>query len=117
MSDFIYLFIFVCISYIWLADIESDAEGRQPEKYALEVEEAGLAISAASRLLAKLLDSQHFCEKIYSTRHCGLVVVGVVSICLSKTSFYLIYGLLCRIDYLLVIECWFGAIKVIHCFL
>jgi hypothetical protein len=57
MSDFIYLFIFVCISYIWLADIESDAEGRQPEKYALEVEEAGLAISAASRLLAKLLDT------------------------------------------------------------
>jgi hypothetical protein len=57
----------------WLADIESDAEGQQPEKYALEVEEAGLAISAASRLLAKLLDSQHFCQKINSTHFTNLL--------------------------------------------
>lgn len=43
-------------------DMESDIEAQQPEKYALEVEEAGLAISAASRLLIKLLDSEQFCR-------------------------------------------------------
>lgn len=32
--------------------------------YAIELEEAGLAISAASRLLTRLLDSKQFCEKI-----------------------------------------------------
>ncbi|KAL4018691.1 hypothetical protein IC575_022309 [Cucumis melo] len=47
--------------------IDSDAEVWQPERYALEVEEAGLAISAASRLLTKLLDSEKFSNKINST--------------------------------------------------
>ncbi|KAK7841365.1 hypothetical protein CFP56_015538 [Quercus suber] len=50
-----------------LNDVDSDVEGQQPEKYALEVEEAGLAISAASRLLTKLLDSPQFCQSINST--------------------------------------------------
>ncbi|KAL4637843.1 hypothetical protein ACB092_03G106200 [Castanea dentata] len=49
-----------------LNDVDSDVEGQQPEKYALEVEEAGLAISAASRLLTKLLDSPQFCQSINS---------------------------------------------------
>lgn len=47
---------------IFFPDMESDIEAQQPEKYALEVEEAGLAISAASRLLIKLLDSEQFCR-------------------------------------------------------
>ncbi|GAV63425.1 Arm domain-containing protein/KAP domain-containing protein [Cephalotus follicularis] len=49
-------------------------EGSQwPEKYALEVEEAGLAISAASRLLTRLLDSQRFCQTINSTHFTKLL--------------------------------------------
>lgn len=48
------------------ADTDSDLEGKEPEKYALEVEEACLAISAASRLLAKLLDSEQFCRTVDS---------------------------------------------------
>ncbi|KAK0575402.1 hypothetical protein LWI29_038525 [Acer saccharum] len=47
-----------------LEDTEDDFEGWQPEKYALEVEEACLAISAASRLLTKLLDSKQFSQTI-----------------------------------------------------
>ncbi|KAK3222083.1 hypothetical protein Dsin_009108 [Dipteronia sinensis] len=43
---------------------EDDFEGWQPEKYVLEVEEACLAISAASRLLTKLLDSKQFSQTI-----------------------------------------------------
>jgi hypothetical protein len=39
---------------------ESDVYSEQPELYALELEEAGLAISAASRLLTRLLDSPKF---------------------------------------------------------
>ncbi|GKU98008.1 hypothetical protein SLEP1_g11065 [Rubroshorea leprosula] len=46
------------------ADIEADAEGQDPEKYALELEEIGLSIHAASQLLTKLLDSNQFCETI-----------------------------------------------------
>ncbi|XP_038874402.1 uncharacterized protein LOC120067080 [Benincasa hispida] len=53
--------------------IDSDAEDWQPERYALEVEEAGLAISAASRLLTKLLDSEKFCNKINSTHFTKLL--------------------------------------------
>lgn len=49
-----------------LPDTESDVEGEQPEQYALEVEEAGLAISAASRLLTKLLNSDHFRKSVDS---------------------------------------------------
>lgn len=56
-----------------LKDTESDAEAQQPEKYALEVEEAGLAISAACRLLTKLLDSQHFRQNINSTHFTNLL--------------------------------------------
>ncbi|KAI4369066.1 hypothetical protein MLD38_017557 [Melastoma candidum] len=41
-----------------------DIEGERPEKYMLEVEEAGLAISSGCRLLTKLLDSEEFCNKI-----------------------------------------------------
>ena len=58
---------------LYLADVDSDVEGQQPEKYALEVEEAGLAISAASRLLTKLLDSQQFRQSINSTHFTKLL--------------------------------------------
>ncbi|KAK4596752.1 hypothetical protein RGQ29_014694 [Quercus rubra] len=56
-----------------LNDLDSDVEGQQPEKYALEVEEAGLAISAASRLLTKLLDSPQFCQSINSSHFTKLL--------------------------------------------
>nr|GLL32896.1 uncharacterized protein LOC109156869 isoform X1 [Ipomoea trifida] len=39
---------------------EADFDGQKPELHALEIEEAGYAISAASRLLTKLLDFEHF---------------------------------------------------------
>uniref|UniRef100_A0A2N9ETU7 Uncharacterized protein n=1 Tax=Fagus sylvatica TaxID=28930 RepID=A0A2N9ETU7_FAGSY len=58
---------------VLLKDVDSDVEGQQPEKYALEVEEAGLAISAASRLLTKLLDSQQFRQSINSTHFTKLL--------------------------------------------
>ncbi|XP_038697700.1 uncharacterized protein LOC119995301 isoform X2 [Tripterygium wilfordii] len=48
-----------------LNDMEFDVEEKQQELYVLE--EAGLAISAASRLLAKLLDSDKFRRTIEST--------------------------------------------------
>ncbi|XP_023551663.1 uncharacterized protein LOC111809431 [Cucurbita pepo subsp. pepo] len=48
--------------------IDADAEDWPPERHALEVEEAGLAISAASRLLTKLMDSEKFCNKINAAR-------------------------------------------------
>ncbi|KAK3020030.1 hypothetical protein RJ639_003280 [Escallonia herrerae] len=44
----------------FLKDMESEIDSQQPELQALEVEEAGLAISAASRLLTRLLDSEKF---------------------------------------------------------
>ncbi|PON87379.1 Coatomer beta subunit [Trema orientale] len=56
-----------------LKDKDSDLEGKEPERYALEVEEAGLAISAASRLLTKLLDSQQFCRNIDSSHFTKLL--------------------------------------------
>lgn len=56
-----------------LEDTESDVEGEQPEQYALEVEEAGLTISAASRLLTKLLDSDHFCKSVDSSHFTDLL--------------------------------------------
>ncbi|XP_021807628.1 uncharacterized protein LOC110751463 isoform X1 [Prunus avium] len=55
------------------ADMESEVVNQQPEKYALEVEEAGLAISAASRLFTKLLDSENFCQKIDSAHFTKLL--------------------------------------------
>lgn len=44
--------------------MESDVEDQFSETYAIEVEEAGLAISAASRLLTRLLDCEQFRHKI-----------------------------------------------------
>ncbi|CAJ1932514.1 unnamed protein product [Sphenostylis stenocarpa] len=46
------------------ADVESDAEDQFYEAYAIEFEEAGVAISAASRLLTTLLDCEEFRNKI-----------------------------------------------------
>ncbi|XP_015580031.2 uncharacterized protein LOC8262521 isoform X1 [Ricinus communis] len=43
-----------------MSELDSDIENQQPELYALQVEETGLAISAASRLLTVLLDSDQF---------------------------------------------------------
>ncbi|KAF5442752.1 hypothetical protein F2P56_035376 [Juglans regia] len=56
-----------------LKDTDSDAASQQPEKYALEIEEAGLAISATSRLLTKLLDSQQFRQNMNSTHFTKLL--------------------------------------------
>ncbi|WVZ10780.1 hypothetical protein V8G54_015310 [Vigna mungo] len=52
------------ISYAYAGDMESDAEDQFYEAYAIEFEEAGLAISAASRLLTILLDCEQFRNKI-----------------------------------------------------
>ncbi|XP_074338981.1 uncharacterized protein LOC141677120 [Apium graveolens] len=49
-----------------LNGIESNFDHQQPELHALQVEEAGQAISAASRLLTRLLDSDKFCQSINS---------------------------------------------------
>jgi hypothetical protein len=65
--------IFLCVYILHLAAIDSDAEDQQPEKYVLDLEEAGLAISAASRLLTKLLDSQNFRQNINSTHFTNLL--------------------------------------------
>ncbi|XP_039006942.1 uncharacterized protein LOC120134571 isoform X1 [Hibiscus syriacus] len=50
-----------------LTDMEADVEGQEPDKYALQLEEAALAVSAASRLLTKLLDSEQFYRKVDPT--------------------------------------------------
>ncbi|CAL5400002.1 unnamed protein product [Camellia sinensis] len=49
------------------ADMEADIDCQQPELRALEIEEAGLAISAASRLLTRLLDFDKFRSTIKPT--------------------------------------------------
>ncbi|KAK9276800.1 hypothetical protein L1049_006336 [Liquidambar formosana] len=54
-------------------DMEYDIDGQQPEAHALEIEEAGLAISAASRLLTKLLDFEQFRQTINPTRFTKLL--------------------------------------------
>ncbi|CAI9296898.1 unnamed protein product [Lactuca saligna] len=41
-------------------ETESEIEFEEPELQTLETEEAGVAVSCASRLLTRLLDSQHF---------------------------------------------------------
>lgn len=46
--------------HLILTDAEADFDGQKPELHALEIEEAGYAISAASRLLTRLLDFEHF---------------------------------------------------------
>ncbi|XVE91997.1 hypothetical protein REPUB_Repub01dG0059200 [Reevesia pubescens] len=56
-----------------LKDMEADVEGQELDKYTLELEEAGLTVSAASRLLTKLLDSEQFYQKIDSTRFTKLL--------------------------------------------
>ncbi|CAL5338948.1 unnamed protein product [Camellia sinensis] len=48
-------------------DMEADIDCQQPELRALEIEEAGLAISAASRLLTRLLDFDKFRSTIKPT--------------------------------------------------
>ncbi|CDP00808.1 unnamed protein product [Coffea canephora] len=50
----------VCVFQQRLSDIEADTDVQRPELLALQVEEAGQAISAASRLFTRLLDSEHF---------------------------------------------------------
>ncbi|GAU40734.1 hypothetical protein TSUD_14190 [Trifolium subterraneum] len=50
------------------ADTESDVEDQFSAAYAIKFEEAGLAISAASRLLTRLLDSKQFCDKLNFSR-------------------------------------------------
>lgn len=49
--------------------MESDLDTQQPESVALEIEEAGLAISAASRLLTKLLDLDQFRRRTTNFTH------------------------------------------------
>lgn len=56
-----------------MADWDADEEGQELDKYALELEEAGLAVSAASRLLTRLLDSKQFCQKIDSAHFTKLL--------------------------------------------
>ncbi|CAL0318478.1 unnamed protein product [Lupinus luteus] len=56
------------------ADLESDVEDQFSEAYIVEFQEAGLAISAASRLMTRLLDSEQFCLKIDSSYFIGLLL-------------------------------------------
>ncbi|KAJ4835247.1 hypothetical protein Tsubulata_026676 [Turnera subulata] len=55
-----------------LSGSESDDENQQPEIYALQIE-AGMATSAASRLLTKLLDSDKFRSNINSAHFTELL--------------------------------------------
>ncbi|KAI4313757.1 hypothetical protein L6164_026712 [Bauhinia variegata] len=55
------------------SDEESDLDYLPPEKYAIAVEEAGLAISATSRLMTKLLDSEQFRQTINLPHFTGLL--------------------------------------------
>ncbi|XP_028775496.1 uncharacterized protein LOC114732376 [Neltuma alba] len=52
---------------------EPDVEDQVSEAYPIEVEEAGLAISAASRLMTRLLDCQHFRDNVNSFHFIGLL--------------------------------------------
>lgn len=56
-----------------LNDTESEIDMQNPELHALEVEEAGQAISAASRLLTKLLDFEQFCLKVNASHFTKLL--------------------------------------------
>ncbi|XP_040861463.1 uncharacterized protein [Glycine max] len=56
-----------------ISDMESDVEDQFSEAYAIEFEEAGFAISAASRLLTRLLDCEQFCHKINSLQFIDLL--------------------------------------------
>ncbi|KAK7273873.1 hypothetical protein RIF29_14937 [Crotalaria pallida] len=57
-----------------ISDVESDVEDQFSEAYVVELEEAGLAISAASRLMTRLLDSEEFRRKINSSHFIGLLL-------------------------------------------
>uniref|UniRef100_A0A5B7BN26 Uncharacterized protein n=1 Tax=Davidia involucrata TaxID=16924 RepID=A0A5B7BN26_DAVIN len=57
----------------FLNETESEIDCQQPELHALEVEEAGIAISAASRLLTRLLDFEQFRSTINSTHFTKLL--------------------------------------------
>ncbi|KAK9115776.1 hypothetical protein Sjap_014723 [Stephania japonica] len=48
--------------------LNDDLDNLQPELTVTEVEEAGLVLSATSRLLTKLLESEQFCQSINTTR-------------------------------------------------
>ncbi|KAK4261752.1 hypothetical protein QN277_004708 [Acacia crassicarpa] len=52
---------------------DPDVEDQVSEAYPIEVEEAGLAISAASRLMTRLLDCQHFRNKVNPSHFIGLL--------------------------------------------
>nr|XP_043627733.1 uncharacterized protein LOC122599300 [Erigeron canadensis] len=49
-------------------DMDTESEFQELEIQALELEEAGIAVSAASRLLTRLLDSEHFKKTVNSSR-------------------------------------------------
>lgn len=73
-----FVFLFICQSVIYLssiyfADMEADVDVQRPELLALEVEEAGQAISAACRLFTRLLDFEHFCNTIDTQRFTKLL--------------------------------------------
>ncbi|XP_015076392.1 uncharacterized protein LOC107020511 isoform X2 [Solanum pennellii] len=52
---------------------ESEIDMQNPELYALEVEDAGYAISAASRLLTRLLDFEQFCHIVNASHFTKLL--------------------------------------------
>ncbi|KAJ8548416.1 hypothetical protein K7X08_032519 [Anisodus acutangulus] len=56
-----------------LNDTESEIDMQNPELHALEVEEAGHAISAASRLLTRLLDFEQFCHNVNASHFTKLL--------------------------------------------
>ncbi|KAL9389652.1 hypothetical protein Peur_018257 [Populus x canadensis] len=56
-----------------LNELESDVDSQQTEIHAIQVEEVGLAISAASRLLTKLLDLEQFRRAINSAHFTKLL--------------------------------------------
>ncbi|XP_045813734.1 uncharacterized protein LOC123907468 isoform X2 [Trifolium pratense] len=55
-------------NFLKISDTEYDVEDQFSAAYAIKLEEAGLAISAASRLLTRLLDSKQFCDKLNFSR-------------------------------------------------
>jgi len=56
--------VIIFLFFIFLAELESDDDSQQTEIHAVQVEEVGLAISSASRLLTKLLDLELFRHNI-----------------------------------------------------
>ncbi|XP_073122733.1 uncharacterized protein [Henckelia pumila] len=62
-----------------LTETEDDARGEQPELNSLELEEAGQAVSAASRLLTRLLDHNHFRQTVNSPHFTELLRTIIVS--------------------------------------